>query len=575
LSQSPHSDTVTVLTVKLPSLHSSTINYHSKSVSYQEGRKRSSANTPNASSMTTVSRIVSNGFPRRSQLLLVKSAKTSLSRPLTSVICNSLRCISTSLGNMTEFRVERDTMGEVKVPADRLYGAQTERSRNNFKIGVAREEDRDWGGEQMPRSVIQAFAILKKACAIVNEQQGNLDPKLAKAIQAAADDVINGKVDLKKEFPLVIWQTGSGTQSNMNCNEVIANRAITILGGKLGDRGLVHPNDHVNKGQSSNDTFPTAMHVSCAIEANKRLIPSLTQLLTSLEKKEKEFNNIIKIGRTHCQDAVPLTLGQEFSGYATQVRFAIDRVKAALDPRMYYLAIGGTAVGTGLNTKKGWDETVSKTIANLTGLPFRASLNKFEALASHDALVELSGALNVAAVSLMKIANDIRLLASGPRCGLGELQLPELEPGSSIMPGKVNPTQCEAITMVCAQVMGNHVAVTVGGSNGHFELNVFKPVMVANVLRSITLISDSVVSFTTNCVDGIQANEKRIQQLLNESLMLVTALNPHIGYDNAAAIAKKAHKEGTTLKDAAIASGLLTAEQFDQWIRPETMIGPK
>ena len=466
-------------------------------------------------------------------------------------------------------------MGEVKVPADRLYGAQTERSRNNFKIGVAREEDASWGGEQMPRHVISAFAILKKACAIVNEKQGNLDSKLSRAIQSAADDILNGSIDVRSEFPLVIWQTGSGTQSNMNCNEVIANRAIIHLGGKLGDRGLVHPNDHVNKGQSSNDTFPTAMHIATAVQAHQQLIPALKTLHASLVAKQKQFEKIIKIGRTHCQDAVPLTLGQEFSGYASQIEFGIQRVLAALEPRMYYLAIGGTAVGTGLNTKVGWDEAVSKTVADITKLPFRAAPNKFEALASHDAMVEFSGALNTVAVSLMKIANDIRLLASGPRCGLGELQLPELEPGSSIMPGKVNPTQCEAITMVCAQVMGNHTAVTIGGSYGHFELNVFKPVIVANVLRSITLISDSVISFTKNCVDGIEANEKRISQLLNESLMLVTALNPHIGYDNAAKIAKTAHKEGTTLKEAAVKSGILTGEQFDQWIKPETMIGPK
>lgn len=467
-------------------------------------------------------------------------------------------------------------MGEVKVPADRMYGAQTERSRNNFKIGVARDEDKDWGGEQMPRAVIKAFAILKKACSIVNENQGNLDSKIAKAIQDAADQVISGtSIDVKREFPLVIWQTGSGTQSNMNCNEVIANRAIEILGGKLGDRGLVHPNDHVNKGQSSNDTFPTAMHIAAAIETNHRLIPSLQHLLKELRKKEIQFKDIIKIGRTHCQDAVPLTLGQEFSGYATQIEFGIHRVQAALEPRIYYLAIGGTAVGTGLNTKKGWDAAVSKTIADLTGLPFRPAPNKFEALASHDAMIELSGALNVLSASIMKIANDLRLLASGPRCGLGELILPELEPGSSIMPGKVNPTQCEAITMVCAQVMGNHVATTVAGSFGHFELNVFKPMMVANVLRSITLISDSVMSFTDNCVIGTQANEKRISQLLNESLMLVTALNPHIGYDAAAKIAKTAHKNGTTLKAAAVDSGLLTSEQFDQWVRPQDMIGPK
>ncbi|KAI1287337.1 Fumarate hydratase, mitochondrial [Halotydeus destructor] len=484
------------------------------------------------------------------------------------------RLLSMSQSRMEEFRVEKDTMGEVKVPASRLYGAQTERSRNNFKIGVAREEDREWGGEQMPRAVIKAFAILKKACSMVNEKQGNLDSKLAKAIQQAADEIIAGNVDLRKEFPLVIWQTGSGTQSNMNCNEVIANKATEILGGKRGDRG-VHPNDHVNKGQSSNDTFPTAMHIATALEANSRLIPALEALHKSLKNKENEFSKIIKIGRTHCQDAVPLTLGQEFSGYATQIEFGIDRIKAALEPRMYYLAIGGTAVGTGLNTKVGWDDNVSKTVAELTKLPFRAAPNKFEALACHDAMVEFSGALNVVATSIMKIANDIRLLASGPRCGLGELVLPELEPGSSIMPGKVNPTQCEAITMVAAQIMGNHVATTVGGSYGHFELNVFKPMMVANVLRSITLIADSVVSFTTNCVDGIQANESRINQLLNESLMLVTALNPHIGYDKAAKIAKTAHKEGLTLKEAAVQSGHLTSEQYDQWIRPADMIGPK
>ncbi|RWS05215.1 fumarate hydratase: mitochondrial-like protein [Dinothrombium tinctorium] len=475
-----------------------------------------------------------------------------------------------------QYRIEMDTMGEVKVPSSRLYGAQTQRSKNNFKIGVSREEDADWGGEQMPRAVIKAFAVLKKACAMVNQRQGNLDAKIANAIQQAADDVIAGdKLDLKHEFPLVIWQTGSGTQSNMNCNEVIANRAIEILGGKRGDRGLVHPNDHVNKGQSSNDTFPTAMHIATVIETNTRLLPALQQLHDALVAKEKQFANIIKLGRTHCQDAVPLTLGQEFSGYATQIRLGIERVKAALEPRMYYLAIGGTAVGTGLNTKVGWDDNVCKTIESITGFPFRPAPNKFEALASHDALVELSGALNVLSCSLMKIANDIRLLASGPRCGLGEIMLPELEPGSSIMPGKVNPTQCEAMTMVCAQVMGNHVAVTVGGSNGHFELNVFKPVIVANVLRSITLISDASVSFTINCVNGIEANEKRIKQLLNDSLMLVTALNPHIGYDNAAKIAKRAHKENLTLKESAVKSGILTEKQFDEWVRPENMIGPK
>lgn len=495
------------------------------------------------------------------------------------MVINLTRRFSVSSAIMasdSKFRVERDTMGEVKVPSDRLYGAQTQRSRNNFKIGVYNEEDAEWGGEQMPLAVIKAFAILKKACCIVNMEQSNIDKKLAGAIINACDDILMKKnINLRQEFPLVIWQTGSGTQSNMNCNEVIANRAIEILGGQRGDRNLVHPNDHVNKGQSSNDTFPTAMHVATAIETHRRLLISLEELLHSLRKKEKEFNHIIKIGRTHCQDAVPLTLGQEFSGYAQQIEFGIQRIKAALEPRMYYLAIGGTAVGTGLNTKVGWDKAVSSEIANLTGLPFRESPNKFEALASHDAFIELSGALNVVAASLMKIANDIRLLASGPRCGLGEIMLPELEPGSSIMPGKVNPTQCEAMTMVCAQVMGNHVAVTIGGSNGHFELNVFKPMIVANVLRSITLLSDAATSFNTNCVTGIQVNEKRINQLLNDSLMLVTALNPHIGYDKAAQIAKKAHKEGLSLKESAIQSGFLTEQQFNEWVKPEDMIGPK
>ncbi|XP_074603065.1 fumarate hydratase, mitochondrial-like isoform X2 [Brevipalpus obovatus] len=469
------------------------------------------------------------------------------------------------------YRLEKDTMGEVKVPAARLYGAQTQRSRNNFKI-----EDANWGGEQMPLAVIKAFAILKKACAQVNKDQGNMEAKLVNAISTACDDILHQRnINLREEFPLVIWQTGSGTQSNMNCNEVIANRAIEILGGKRGDRELVHPNDHVNKGQSSNDTFPTAMHIATAIETHSRLIVSLEALHQSLKIKEEKFKNIIKIGRTHCQDAVPLTLGQEFSGYAQQIEFGLERIKAALEPRMYYLAIGGTAVGTGLNTRPGWDKKVSDAINRLTNLPFRAAPNKFEALASHDAFIELSGALNVVAASLMKIANDIRLLASGPRCGLGEISLPELEPGSSIMPGKVNPTQCEAMTMVCAQVMGNHVAVTIGGCNGHFELNVFKPMIVANVLRSITLLSDAARSFTNNCVEGIVANEARIQKLLNESLMLVTALNPHIGYDNAAKIAKAAHKENLTLKESAIKSGVLTEKQFDEWVRPENMLGPK
>jgi len=468
------------------------------------------------------------------------------------------------------YRIERDTMGEVKVPAERMYGAQTQRSKQNFQIGVA-----DWNGEQMPKQVVRAFAILKKACALTNINDKVLDEKIGNAIVKASDDVMNEtEIDLKSEFPLVIWQTGSGTQSNMNANEVIANRAIEILGGKRGEK-TVHPNDHVNKGQSSNDTFPTAMHIATVIEVHEKLIPALNGLANALREKENEFKDVVKIGRTHCQDATPLTLGQEFSGYAQQIEFGIDRIKSALEPRMYYLAIGGTAVGTGLNTKKGWDTKVASQISQITGLPFRAAPNKFEGLAAHDALIELSGALNVISCSLMKIANDIRLLASGPRSGLGELILPALEPGSSIMPGKVNPTQNEAITMVCAQVMGNHVAVTVGGSNGHFELNVFKPMIVANVLRSITLISDSCNSFNKNCIKGIQVNKPRVDELLNKSLMLVTALNPHSGYDNAAKIAKTANNDGTTLKEAALKLGLLTEKQFDEWVNPADMLGPK
>lgn len=491
---------------------------------------------------------------------------------LLNLVKNQTNCSSVCLDlkvRAMSYRVEKDTMGEVKVPSERLYGAQTQRSRQNFQIGVA-----DWNGEQMPKQVIRAFAILKKACAQVNLNDKVLDDKIGKAIVQAADDVINEKIDLKSEFPLVIWQTGSGTQSNMNTNEVIANRAIELLGGKRGEK-TVHPNDHVNKGQSSNDTFPTAMHIASVVEVHEKLIPALNSLATAFREKENEFKDVIKIGRTHCQDAVPLTLGQEFSGYAQQLEFGIDRVKSALEPRMYYLALGGTAVGTGLNTKKGWDSKVASQVSQITGLPFRAAPNKFEALAAHDALVELSGALNVIACSVMKIANDIRLLASGPRSGLGELILPELEPGSSIMPGKVNPTQNEAITMVCAQIMGNHVAVTVGGSNGHFELNVFKPMIVANVLRSVTLLSDSCNSFNKNCVQGIQVNQERVNELLQKSLMLVTALNPHIGYDNAAKIAKTAHKEGLTLKETALKLGLLTEQQFDEWVNPADMLGPK
>ncbi|XP_049795532.1 fumarate hydratase, mitochondrial-like [Schistocerca nitens] len=468
------------------------------------------------------------------------------------------------MASSSSHRVERDTFGELQVPADKYYGAQTLRSVMNFPIGGETE--------RMPKPVIVAMGILKKAAAIVNKEYG-LDPKIADAIAKAADEVISGEL-YDQHFPLVIWQTGSGTQSNMNTNEVISNRAIELLGGVLGSKNPVHPNDHVNKSQSSNDTFPTAMHIAVATEINKSLIPALEVLHKALDNKAKEFEDIIKIGRTHLMDAVPLTLGQEFSGYVTQLANSIDRVKATL-PRLYQLALGGTAVGTGLNTRIGFAEKCAAKISELTCLPFVTAPNKFEALAAHDALVEVSGALNVVACSIMKIANDIRFLASGPRCGLGEISLPENEPGSSIMPGKVNPTQCEAITMVAAQVMGNHVAVTVGGSNGHFELNVFKPMMVANVLRSIRLLADSSCAFTNNCVVGIKANKERIAKLMNESLMLVTALNPHIGYDKAALIAKTAHKEGTTLKEAALKLGYLTEADFESWVRPQDMLGPK
>jgi len=415
------------------------------------------------------------------------------------------------------------------------------------------------------------FGILKKCAASVNEAYGRLPSDVAGAIKTASDDVIAG--DLDDHFPLVTFQTGSGTQTNMNVNEVISNRAIQHLGGEVGSKDPVHPNDHVNMGMSSNDSFPTGMHIAAAIELNRITIPGLKHLHAALNAKAEEFKDIIKIGRTHTQDATPLTLGQEFSGYATQVEYSIKRIEDTL-PRLYQLAQGGTAVGTGLNSVEGFDADIAAAIAEETGLPFVTAPNKFEALAAHDAIVEASGALNTVACSLMKIANDLRFLGSGPRCGLGEISLPENEPGSSIMPGKVNPTQCEAVTMVCAQVMGNHVAVSVGGSNGHFELNVFKPVMVANLLESALLIGDAAVSFTDNCVVGTTANEDRIDKLMRESLMLVTALNPHIGYDKAAATAKKAHKEGTTLKEAAMALGYLTEEEFDAWVRPETMVGP-
>ncbi|HWL68492.1 MAG TPA: class II fumarate hydratase [Geminicoccus sp.] len=460
-----------------------------------------------------------------------------------------------------EVRVESDTFGPIEVPADRHWGAQTQRSLQNFRIG----------DERMPAPLVRALGIVKLAAARVNVRLGQLDGKLGDAIAKAAEEVV--ELRLVDEFPLVVWQTGSGTQSNMNANEVIASRANELLNGSKGGKSPVHPNDHVNRGQSSNDTFPTAMHIAAGEQACNALIPALEHLHAALAKKADEFKDIIKIGRTHLQDATPMTLGQEFGGYACQIAYGIERVKAAL-PRVWYLAQGGTAVGTGLNAKKGFAEGFAAEVATITGLPFVTAPNKFEALASHDAMVELSGALNTLAVSLMKIANDVRLLGSGPRCGLGEISLPENEPGSSIMPGKVNPTQSEALTMVCAQVMGNHVAASVGGSNGHFELNVFKPVIIYNVLQSIRLIADGCRSFTDNCVVGIEANRERLAQIMNESLMLVTALNPKIGYDNAAKVAKKAHKEGTTLKESALALGLLTEEEFDRLVRPELMLGP-
>ena len=462
----------------------------------------------------------------------------------------------------TQVRMETDSFGEIAVPADKYWGAQTSRSLMNFKIG----------GETMPKPLIRALGVLKRAAAQVNMQIAGLDKKMGDAMVTAATEVMEGKLD--DHFPLVVWQTGSGTQTNMNANEVISNRAIELLGGTMGSKKPVHPNDHVNMGQSSNDSFPTAMHIAAVEQVHHALIPAMEHLHTALAAKAKAFESIVKIGRTHLMDATPLTLGQEFSGYTTQIEYGIARVKSCL-PRLYQLAQGGTAVGTGLNAKIGFDVKFAAEVAGITKLPFVTAPNKFEALAAHDAMVEISGALNTVAVSLMKIANDIRLLGSGPRCGLGELALPENEPGSSIMPGKVNPTQSEAMTMVAAQVMGNHTAVTIAGSNGHFELNVFKPVIIFNVLQSIRLIADACNSFTDNCVVGIEANEKRITQLLNESLMLVTALNPHIGYDNAAKAAKKAHHEGTTLKAAAMELGLLTSEQFDAWVRPEDMIAPK
>ncbi|PZC49922.1 MAG: fumarate hydratase, class II [Chloroflexi bacterium] len=462
---------------------------------------------------------------------------------------------------MSDVRIESDTMGQVEVQADRYWGAQTQRSLQNFKIG----------GERMPRPIIRGLGIVKHASASANESLGKLDAERANAIRRAAQEVIDGTLD--EHFPLVVWQTGSGTQSNMNGNEVISNRAIELLGGERGSKDPVHPNDHVNMSQSSNDVFPGAMSVATAEQVVNELVPALTKLRDALHAKAEAFDAIVKIGRTHLMDAVPLTLGQEFSGYVQQVTYSIARVEGTL-PRLYELALGGTAVGTGINSHPDYAVKVAEEISTITDLPFVTAPNKFESLAAHDAQVELAGQLTTIAASLMKIANDVRMLGSGPRAGIGELMLPANEPGSSIMPGKVNPTQSEAMTMVCAQVIGNGTTVAVGGATGHFELNVFKPVMAYNNLQSIRLLADAAVSFTDNCVVGIEPNRARIDELMRQSLMLVTALNPHIGYDNAAKIAKAAHESGGMLKETGVELGLLTAEQFDEWVQPEKMTRP-
>ncbi|KAL1956384.1 hypothetical protein VTO42DRAFT_7367 [Malbranchea cinnamomea] len=475
-----------------------------------------------------------------------------------------IRHFGTTLARMAgATRTETDAFGEIQVPADKYWGAQTQRSLGNFDINQPQD--------RMPAPIIKAFGILKGAAATVNMKFG-LDPTIGKAIQQAAAEVAAGK--LMDHFPLVVWQTGSGTQSNMNANEVISNRAIEILGGQMGSKKPVHPNDHVNMSASSNDSFPTVMHIAAVLEIEGTLLPALKSLRDSLQKKVEQFEKIIKIGRTHLQDATPLTLGQEFSGYVAQLDRNIERVENTL-PHLRLLAQGGTAVGTGLNTFKGFDEAVAAEISKMTGTEFKTAPNKFEVLAAHDAIVEASGSLNTLACSLFKIAQDIRYLGSGPRCGLGELILPENEPGSSIMPGKVNPTQCESLTMVCAQVMGNHVAATVSGMSGQFELNVFKPVMIRNLLHSIRILSDGMRSFEKNLVVGLQADEKRISSLLHESLMLVTCLNPVIGYDMASKVAKNAHKKGITLKESAMELKALSEEDFDKYVRPELMISPK
>jgi fumarate hydratase class II len=459
-------------------------------------------------------------------------------------------------------RIEKDTFGPIEVPAEHLWGAQTQRSLQNFDIS----------GERQPREIIRALVQVKRSSAVANHLLGLMDDRKASAIIAAADEVLSGQHEA--EFPLVVWQTGSGTQSNMNVNEVLANRASELLGGQRGEGRLVHPNDDVNRSQSSNDVFPTAMHVAAVDAIRNRLMPSLAQLRASLASKSEAFRDIVKIGRTHLQDATPLTLGQEFSGYVAQLEQCDRHLHGAL-PHLCELALGGTAVGTGLNAPPGYAERVAQELARLTGLPFVTAPNKFEVMAAADALVHAHGALKTLAASMMKIANDIRWLASGPRSGIGEISIPENEPGSSIMPGKVNPTQCEAVTMLCCQVFGNDVAINIGGASGNFELNVFRPMIAHNFLQSARLLADGMRSFNDHCAVGIEPNRERIADLVGRSLMLVTALNPHIGYDKAAQIAKKAHKEGTTLRDAAIATGHLSAEQFDQWVRPEEMTGPK
>jgi fumarate hydratase class II len=467
--------------------------------------------------------------------------------------------MTTAAGART--RTETDSFGEIAVPADRYWGAQTERSLHHFSIGE----------EHFPRPLIRAFGVLKKAAADVNAELGALPAPIAKLISAAADEVIDGKLD--DHFPLFVWQTGSGTQSNMNANEVISNRAIEMGGGTIGSKKPVHPNDHVNRGQSSNDTFPTAMHIAAAEETTRRLLPAMAALRATLHDKSREYAEIVKIGRTHLQDATPLTLGQEISGWVAQLDLAKAAVEAAL-PAVHELAIGGTAVGTGLNTHPEFGERAARRIASITGLPFTSAPNKFAALAGHEALVVLHGAVKTVAVAMTKIANDVRWLASGPRSGLGEITIPENEPGSSIMPGKVNPTQSEAVTMVGVQVMGNDVAVTLGAASGNFELNVYKPVIIYNVLQSIRLLADAATNFDRFCAQGIEPNSARLQENLERSLMLVTALNPHIGYDNAAKIAKKAHKDGTSLKEAAVALGLVTAADFDRWVDAKAMTKP-